>query len=505
MKIIGVVQARLGINSRGEKDLCLKPIGGRPLLQVVIDQLKKVSLIDKIVLAIPDEEESRILINRANEWGVGHFIGSKDDIIKRLSGVFHQEDADLMIRVMGDRLGIISEKAIQEAIYQNQGVDYIILSNPLLPVPIEIISRQAMKRLEKVIPKDERVGQMVRMTYIEEHPEDFSTKRIEFRDQFSLYADITRNIESFVPFPPNVHIELTNMCNLHCKICYARNMKRSRGFMGLELYKKIIDELSVYSKINLAPFLHGESFLHPNFLEMIKYAKKKGIETIAIDTNGTFLSKLSVEEILNCGIDSISISMHGATKDVYEKIMGGSCYDIVKKNIEDLILKKRQLGLAKPDLSLTFVLDDMNKCEINKIKDEWLEKVDRILIKRQIDTQSRFYGLNGENLIRRTPCQVLWACAIILWNGDITICCSDYNGKIRLGNAKYTTIKDVWVGQKYQRFRWLHTKGKFDNIPLCKNCQAWFAYQPFTQIKNGDKVITSENIVLQVYSKYEET
>ena len=43
-------------------------------------------------------------------------------------------------------------------------------------------------------------------------------------------------------FPLRVLIETTNFCNAHCSMCPHDDMTRSKGFMEMQLFKKIVDE-----------------------------------------------------------------------------------------------------------------------------------------------------------------------------------------------------------------------------------------------------------------------
>ena len=72
-----------------------------------------------------------------------------------------------------------------------------------------------------------------------------------------------------------VHIESTNLCNFKCSFCPHTKMKRKKGIMDFELYKKIIDEIKDWGieELNLTGF--GEPLLDPLLTEKIKYARKK--------------------------------------------------------------------------------------------------------------------------------------------------------------------------------------------------------------------------------------
>ena len=59
----------------------------------------------------------------------------------------------------------------------------------------------------------------------------------------------------------------------------------------MNLYKKIIDEISIMEVPSIKLNWRGEPLLHPNIFECIDYAKKKGILEVIINTNATSLTK----------------------------------------------------------------------------------------------------------------------------------------------------------------------------------------------------------------------
>ncbi|MBU1255332.1 hypothetical protein KKH35_00485, partial [Patescibacteria group bacterium] len=76
-------------------------------------------------------------------------------------------------------------------------------------------------------------------------------------------------------FPYHVFLESTNICNLHCKICTRNIAPIKLGSMDFELFKKIVNEASVYGSRNFSLHLFGEPLLAPNIIPMIKYIKQK--------------------------------------------------------------------------------------------------------------------------------------------------------------------------------------------------------------------------------------
>lgn len=109
-------------------------------------------------------------------------------------------------------------------------------------------------------------------------------------------------------YPPYIlWIEPTNHCNLACIMCTnAETPKVMRGYMDIELFRKIIDEAHRFIfDINL--FLGGESLLHKDIIPMIAYARSKDIK-VCLHTNATKLNSKMSRDILETGLDVMSIS-----------------------------------------------------------------------------------------------------------------------------------------------------------------------------------------------------
>ena len=89
--------------------------------------------------------------------------------------------------------------------------------------------------------------------------------------------------------PVSLAFEPTTSCNLRCPECPSglRSFTRPTGMMPEALFKKTIDELES-TLMYLLFYFQGEPYLHPQFLDLVKYAADKNIYT-ATSTNGHFL------------------------------------------------------------------------------------------------------------------------------------------------------------------------------------------------------------------------
>ncbi len=95
--------------------------------------------------------------------------------------------------------------------------------------------------------------------------------------------------------PAAVGIELTNNCNLHCPECTSGSgqMRRERGFMDIELFKKMIEELKPFL-YNINLYFQGEPMLHPGFFSFIK--NSGNIRTVYRQTD-IFFQKKTVKNL----------------------------------------------------------------------------------------------------------------------------------------------------------------------------------------------------------------
>lgn len=102
-KIVAVIQARMGSSRLPGK--VLKPLCDRPVLWHIIERLKRVDLIDAIVVATSDRRQDDDIIDFL-EWlddpMVRAFRGSHEDVLDRLYQALCQDPPDVVVRVTAD-------------------------------------------------------------------------------------------------------------------------------------------------------------------------------------------------------------------------------------------------------------------------------------------------------------------------------------------------------------------------------------------------------------------
>jgi spore coat polysaccharide biosynthesis protein SpsF len=162
--ILCIIQARLG--SRRLKGKVLKLIGNQPLIYYVYNRIKKIKLIDKIVVATC--KNNKKLLNWLNDNYIESFIGSENNVLKRFYFCSKKYNPTYVVRITADdplKDPIIIKKAIK-LIIQNKNIDYC--SNTILPsfplgLDIEVFKFSALKKAYK----------MARTNYDKEHVTSF--------------------------------------------------------------------------------------------------------------------------------------------------------------------------------------------------------------------------------------------------------------------------------------------------------------------------------------------
>jgi len=274
-------------------------------------------------------------------------------------------------------------------------------------------------------------------------------------------------------FPTCINIEPTSACNLKCIMCCNNSHKMKKGFMDINLYKKIIDECQKYKLYSIKLSWRGEPLLHKNLIDMIKYAKDSGIHEIIINTNGLLLNINKIKELVDSGIDSILISIDGADKKTYEEIRKGGNFDVLDGNIKNLIRIRNKKGVKLPKVKLHAIRMQENNNSIDLLYDKYADIVDDIHISDEIPLfnieRSKNYKKETKKIIRK-PCDQLWQRLAISWNGDVAMCCNDWIPKIVLGNVKTESIYDIWHGGKLNYIRNLHKQLSFNDLDVCSSC-----------------------------------
>ena len=290
------------------------------------------------------------------------------------------------------------------------------------------------------------------------------TSFIEYRRKWD---ENPKNLEAG-GFPLHLDIEVTSSCNLKCPFCATTYSKFNNGYMKWETAKKILDEAGEKGLYACKFNFRGEPLLHKELGRFIKYAKDKGIIDVFFNTNAVFLTEEKAKMLIDTGLDRLTISFEGFDKTVYERNRVGANFEEVVANVERLRSLRDKLGVSKPKIRVqTVLIPELKDCMDNYVA-FWEDRVDQVSyndMEPSVDTV-----LQRIKQVKSTwICPFLYQRMTIMWDGTITACKNDYNGKLALGNVNHDALEKCWI-HSLKTLREQHRKGFAHEIQACREC-----------------------------------
>ena len=265
------------------------------------------------------------------------------------------------------------------------------------------------------------------------------------------------------PLPEIVQIESTNICNAKCVFCPRDDMERRQGIMDMALFRKIVDECVELGIEHVRMHNYGEPFVDRALVEKVRYAKQKGMPQVGMISNGSLITEAAARGMIDAGLDAINISVDASGKDTFEKTRLGLKYDKVIGNVERLLALRDAAGTARPKLILSFVRQNNSEDERAFIE-HW--RSERTRFTSPICTTGR--GRSNQRSDVNYPCYRPWLTFTALWDGRVSLCCADFDGRTILGDLRTSTIRDIWNSETYRAVRRQHLESGGPDI--CRSC-----------------------------------
>ncbi len=292
--------------------------------------------------------------------------------------------------------------------------------------------------------------------------------------------------------PRYIVVEPSNRCNLRCPLCAtAHAMKRPKGEMALDTFRELLGQITWKVKMLNFDFA-GEPLLNPDIFQMVRLAWERKIPS-GFDTNAMLLERC-VEEVLASELRFLRVSLDGTSQASLEQFRVGARLERILEGVRLLCEGKRRLGQCHPEVSLQLIVMRQNEDEVedylrlarelgvdwvvlkslNLNPGDWLQEEERL---RYADNllpraqQFSRYVRTADGLAFRQElnsfCHFPVNCAVVLWNGDVILCCVDFNGDYLAGNIFDEPLKAIWRGSKMRELR----KGVFSReLEICRTC-----------------------------------
>ena len=126
-----IIQARMGSTRLPGKVMSL--ISGKPMLQHLIDRVRRCEEVDEIVVATTEMERDRPVRDLAGSSGVRVFSGSEDDVLDRYYQAAKANEAETIVRVTSDCPLIdpfLVDRIVRHFVNNADKFDYVSMGRP---------------------------------------------------------------------------------------------------------------------------------------------------------------------------------------------------------------------------------------------------------------------------------------------------------------------------------------------------------------------------------------
>ncbi len=286
----------------------------------------------------------------------------------------------------------------------------------------------------------------------------------------------------FTPsFPQILQIQTQYGCNARCVFCpMGREQNQIRGRMDDATFQRVVDEAIENNVKVLSPYLQNDPLVDRKMHERIAYIRqrrgRKLLPKTKLITNGALLTEDRAYELVRAGLEYIVFSVHGIDPRIYEEIMNGPRFETTIRNIETLVRIKDELRSKTPHIEVWAVRTRDVERQLDDVRAFWKER--RIKFKaRELDNRAHpEITDNGDLALEDVEWQYATYCTIpfwrawILWNGDMVLCCVDWERRHVFGNIHERSIKDIWNSDAYRQYRDRMRNNDFAGT-LCEHCQ----------------------------------
>ena len=100
MKIVSTIEARIGSTRLPGK--VMKEIVGKPMLELLIERLKRAKRIDEIIVATTIKPEDRIIVKLTKRINIKCFRGSSEDVLDRVLRATKAYQGNIIVEITGD-------------------------------------------------------------------------------------------------------------------------------------------------------------------------------------------------------------------------------------------------------------------------------------------------------------------------------------------------------------------------------------------------------------------
>ena len=350
--------------------------------------------------------------------------------------------------------------------------------------------------------------------------EDNSTALIETTPEEQVHYFAT-NFPVLCPQPIQVSPVVSNSCNLKCIMCPYHSPdirpKHTTGFfdeksqMSWETMMRIAEECGE-RKIGLKVGNIEEPLLHPRMIDFVREARKRGVPSFHITSNGLPLDEARLNELYDAGLTSLYISVDAARHDTYKRVRGASL-DKVQANIR-MAVRIRDERNVPCTVRTSFVKNKgVSLEEVDEFRERWVAEADGVILYNLAeyeDGNSHFDEVNEFVQERMKSAQVRWPCLnpfqeiYVLPDSRVYYCCETVS-KLAFetlpsnGDYERQSLTDIWIGESFTKLRKDLILNQLSDWSACIDCGIWMAHA--MKVTEADDRITTQNMITEIVDR----
>jgi MoaA/NifB/PqqE/SkfB family radical SAM enzyme len=170
------------------------------------------------------------------------------------------------------------------------------------------------------------------------------------------------------PVLSRLYVEPTSLCNLTCRTCVRHSWEEPIGTMAMSTYGRLLaGARGVPSLKKISFWGFGEPLMHPQIVEMVAMAHRLKVKTELI-SNALLLDRRLAIDLVDVGLDTLVVSVDGASAESYADVRSGADLGLVKQNIAILQEVRNEAPRRNPEIGLEYVAMRSNLDQLPRLR-----------------------------------------------------------------------------------------------------------------------------------------
>ena len=291
--------------------------------------------------------------------------------------------------------------------------------------------------------------------------------------------------------PESLMVEPSGACNLRCPLCPTglKLTKRDGYTLSPEDFERALGWFR-YTLSTVTFWNYGEPFLNRDLAQMVALASRHGIRS-RISTNGHFLERPMLDDILAAGLSQLIVSIDTPSADLYSRYRVRGDFDRVVSGFRHAMERKRALGAGTEIVAQYMLMHDSEDLDAIIAHGEALG-ADKVIVKTigigssvpvptdrdwalmpEADEFNRYVSRDDVRAKIHWDdqrCSYIWRRMVLNSDGACVPCCRDQMAEFKLGSIKGgRSLASVWNGAGYRRYR-RHIRETQKKEVMCQRC-----------------------------------